>query len=202
MLNGHNNLKQSLGVSEYDSEEIRNSEMGVSVRGSALGQSTYGESAVGQSVYGSALGQSVYGESTSGKSTYGVSERGSLQRSEYGVSERGSIRQSIAGSVYASSEIMDDEEYGSSTVVKSKQKENVISSSISGDDSIEGLAGASLKLPFNLLNLEPLQKIRISNMVYPFPNKGSGNMAKKESSGSSGPNVDTDTSTVKTESVY
>jgi hypothetical protein len=27
---------------------------------------------------------------------------------------------------------------------------------------------AALKLPFNLLDLEPLQKIRVTSLVYPF----------------------------------
>jgi len=64
------------------------------------------------------------------------------------------------------------------TFNKSKQRE-VIGSSIS-DDNTEVLIAASLKLPFNLLNLEPLQKIRISTMIYPFPSKGGLNpMTKK-----------------------
>lgn len=55
------------------------------------------------SVAGSAIGGGVR------QSMYGVSERGSLQQSEYGVSERGSVRYSMAGSVYASSEIMEED---------------------------------------------------------------------------------------------
>ena len=91
MMDGYG-VKKSLGKSEYDAEEGRGSVMGESVRGSAVGESVYG-----------------------------TSERGSLQMSEYGVSERGSLCQSLAGSVYASSEIMDDDDMGA-TFNKSKQK--------------------------------------------------------------------------------
>jgi hypothetical protein len=52
-------------------------------------------------------------------SIMGVSERGSLMNSEYGFSERGSVKNSMAGSVYASSEIMDDEYEFGTTVKKS-----------------------------------------------------------------------------------
>jgi hypothetical protein len=76
-------VKQSLGRSEYD-EEGKQSEYGVSVRGSAMGMS----------VRGSAVRESVYG----------VSEQGSqIGISSYGVSERGSVKYSVEGSVYATS---------------------------------------------------------------------------------------------------
>jgi hypothetical protein len=120
-------VKASLGKSEYDIEEEKDDPRA---------------SGYAVSVAGSALGQSMLG----------VSERGSLKNSEYAVSERGSVRYSMAGSVYASSEIMEEET--STTINESRTKNaQVVSSSISGDDNMEALAAVSLTLPFNLLNL-------------------------------------------------
>ena len=142
--------------------------------------------------------------------------------SELAESERGSIK----GSVYANSEIMDDEDISNLTITTSKQnKEKVVYNSAISDDNTELLSSVSLRLPFNLLKLEPLQKIKISTMVFPFPSKGgaslakkesyndlltkkdsylsigSKNMSKKESQNSNG-GFDTDNSTVKSESIY
>lgn len=140
--------------------------------------------------------------------------------SELAVSERGSTKDSLAGSVYASSEIMDDEDISNLTITNSKQsKEKMVYSSAISDDNTELFSSVSLRLPFNLLKLEPLQKIKISTMVFPFPSKSSGmvkkesvndllsnlsfgskNTSKKDSQSSNG--FETDNSTVKNESVY
>ena len=125
--------------------------------------------------------------------------------SQLGSSERGSVKYSLAGSVYASSEIMEDDDISTTIMSRSKQpRENVVATSSISEDNMENLSSVSLKLPFNLLKLEPLQKIKISTMVYPFPGKGNNMMTKKESSNSnhSLSPIDTDTSTVKTQSIY
>lgn len=43
-----------------------------------------------------------------------------------------------------------------------------MSSSVEDDTILKSLIESALKLPFNLLNLEPLQKIKIVTMNYPF----------------------------------
>jgi hypothetical protein len=91
-----------------------------------------------------------------------VSERGSVAVSDYGVSVRGSVgiseagslrsstRQSVTESVYASSEIMEDESLHASN----KKEDHVIAvSSIEDDSMVAALVSVALKLPFNLLNL-------------------------------------------------
>lgn len=82
-------------------------------------------------------------------SDYGVSVRGSVGISEAG-SLRGSTRQSVTESVYASSEIMEDESLHASN----KKEDHVIAvSSIEDDSMVAALVSVALKLPFNLLNL-------------------------------------------------
>lgn len=67
------------------------------------------------------------------------------------------------------------------------------------------LMQASLRLPFNLLNLEPLQKIKISSIPYPFNLYKAPTMSKKDTLNS---NSSTDILTVgdsssqRSESLY
>lgn len=65
------------------------------------------------------------------------------------------------------------------------------------------LMQASLKLPFNLLNLEPLQKIKISSLPYPFNLYKANTLTKKDTMNS---NTDLltvgDTSSQRSESLY
>ena len=82
-------------------------------------------------------------------SDYAVSVRGSVGVSEAG-SLHGSKRDSVNESVYASSEIMDDE----SLQASNKKDSHVIAvSSIEDDSMVATLMSAALRLPFNLLNL-------------------------------------------------
>jgi len=94
-----------------------------------------------------------------------VSQRGSFMNSDYNVSERGSIKNSMMGSVYVGSELIDE---NGTSGTRATRKDNITMSSIEDDTTLRSLAEAALTLPFNLLNLEPLQKIKIVTMVYPF----------------------------------
>lgn len=68
---------------------------------------------------------------------------------------------------------------------------------------IEILMQASLKLPFNLLNLEPLQKIKISSIPYPFNLYKATTMTKKETMNSNNDLLTVgDTSSQRSESLY
>lgn len=74
------------------------------------------------------------------------------------MDERRSRIDSLANSVYASSEIMEGEEdYSSQATRDNTQKskpQNIVTSSLSEDDTIlKSLSTVALKLPFNLLNL-------------------------------------------------
>ena len=63
---------------------------------------------------------------------------------------------------------------------------------------------ASLKLPFNLLNLESLQKIKISSIPYPFNLYKAPTMSKKETMNSNNSDLLSagDTSSQRSESLY
>ena len=45
--------------------------------------------------------------------------------SQLGTSERGSVKYSLAGSVYASSEIMEDDDISTTMMSRSKARENI-----------------------------------------------------------------------------
>lgn len=62
----------------------------------------------------------------------------------------------------------------------------------------------SLRLPFNLLNLEPLQRIKISSIPYPFNLNKNTAFAKKESSHTNGEYVaaSSENQSQKSESIY
>jgi hypothetical protein len=75
-------------------------------------------------------------------------------------------------------------------------------SSIEDDSIVATLMAVSLSLPFNLLNLEPLQRIKISSIPYPFNLAKSNAFSKKESASETNLLTPADNVSQKSESIY